>query len=242
MATPLFRDLRLRIPFSRDTWTSDKGMTLFLVILILVIFVVFPLASLGLFPQIIVNLAFSAMLISGALANRRNHILTIVIIFLTIAVLVIHWVTQYVSGTPHPLLNASFDMGLFGCFVVIMLIEVFRPGAITIHRVQGAIAGYLSIGITWGYAFHILNMLSPGAIRFSTALQPTEIPAARSVYFSFMTLTTVGYGDVVPVHPIARTLAISEALIGQLYPAILIAGVLGLALQSRNRIETETKL
>jgi hypothetical protein len=54
---------------------------------------------------------------------------------------------------------------------------------------------------------------------------------ARYVYFSFTTLTTLGYGDIVPLHPIARTLAVCEALIGQLYPAVLIAGLLGMALQ-----------
>ena len=229
---------KLNIPFLQGTWTTDKGMTLFLVILLVVVFVLFPLASLGVLPQLLVEIGFSAMLISGALANRHNRVLTIVIIILTIGVLAIHWLTQYASGKPHPVLDASFILGLFGCFVVIMLIETFRPGAITLHRVRGAIAGYLSIGITWGYAYYLVSLLSPGAVRFNSPLQPYEIPVARYIYFSFMTLTTVGYGDVVPLHPLARTIAVSEALIGQLYPAVLIAGVLGLALQSRMRSES----
>jgi voltage-gated potassium channel Kch len=61
-----------------------------------------------------------------------------------------------------------------------------------------------------------------------------EIPVARYIYFSFTTLTTVGYGDAVPMDPVARSLAMAEALTGQLYPAVLIAGVLGVALQARN--------
>ena len=62
---------------------------------------------------------------------------------------------------------------------------------------------------------------------------------ARYVYFSFTTLTTLGYGDVIPILPVARTLAISEALIGQLYPSILIAFLLGMALQARNLISLD---
>src|ERR1700690_568634 len=140
---------RLKIPFLEGTWTSDKGMSLFLVILIVVIFVVFPLAGMGVFERFLVDIGFSALLISGALANRENRALTAVVIVLTIGVVTIHWVSLYVSGKQHPLLDASFVMGLFACFVVIMLMEVFRPGAITLHRVQGAVAGYLSFGITW---------------------------------------------------------------------------------------------
>jgi hypothetical protein len=233
MENERIRNLRITIPFFEGTWTSDKGMSLFLIVLLLVIFVVFPLAGMGHFRGFFADLAFSAMLISGALANHRNRALTVVIILLTIAVLLIHWLTHYALESPRPVLDASFVLGLFGCFVVIMLLEVFRPGAITLHRVQGAVAAYLSIGITWGYAYYIASLLSPGAVQFTARSQPYEIPVARYVYFSFMTLTTVGYGDAVPVHPLARTLAVSEALIGQLYPAVLIAGVLGLALQTR---------
>jgi len=229
------RDLRITIPFFEGTWTSDKGMTLFLVVLLLVIFVIFPVAGMGYFRQALADLAFSVMLISGALANRSNRTLTAIIIILTMAVLFIHWLSQYGLEKPQPVLDASCVLGLFGCFVVIMLIEVFRPGAITLHRVQGAVAAYLSIGITWGYAYYIASMVSPGAVHFSEPVQRYEVPVARYVYFSFMTLTTVGYGDAIPVHPLARTLAVSEALIGQLYPAVLIAGVLGLALQSHVR-------
>ena len=56
---------------------------------------------------------------------------------------------------------------------------------------------------------------------------------ARYVYFSLVTLTTLGYGDIIPVHPIARSLAVCEGFVGQLYPAILIAGLVGMAWPSR---------
>jgi hypothetical protein len=75
----------------------------------------------------------------------------------------------------------------------------------------------------------------PDAIHFQTPLAagvPTGEPA-RLIYFSFETLTTVAYGDAYPVNRIARSLAISEALIGQLYPSILIATLVGMALQAR---------
>src|SRR5215469_6783238 len=206
MENDQLKRLRLTVPFFEGTWTQDRGMGLFLIILVVVIFVVLPLAGIGIFPRPLVDVGFSAMLISGALANRRNRTLTTTIILLTIASITIHWMSQYAAANPHLLLDSCFSLLSFVCFVVIMLMEVFRPGLITLHRVQGAVAGYLSIGFTWGYAYNIANILSPGAIHFATPPQATEIPVARFVYFSFMTLTTVGYGDIIPIHPIARML------------------------------------
>src|SRR5207247_5911220 len=98
--------------------------------------------------------------------------------------------------------------------------------------VMGGIAGYLLIGITWAFAYQLLLQLVPAAIHFENGTpggllgQPNDL-----FYFSFITLTTVGYGDVQPVHPVVRSLAVAEALVGQLYLAILIASLVGMALQ-----------
>jgi hypothetical protein len=214
-------------------WTTDAGMTYFLGVLVVVLFIVFPLAHLGLVERFLVDIAFSLMLISGAIATHRSHFLTALIIVLTVAGLIVHWLTMYLAAFRHPLLDAFFAIACFGSFVVVLMLQVFRPGPITLHRVLGAVAAYISIGITWGYAYYATSLVTPGAVRFDSPLQAYDIPGGRYIYFSFTTLTTVGYGDAVPVHPVTRALAVAEALIGQLYPAILIAGVLGLALQTR---------
>ena len=158
-------------------------------------------------------------------------------VLLTVLGVVVHWTSLYISSFHYPALDAAFLMGLFVSFVVLMMMHIFRAGPITLHRVLGAVAAYLSIGITWGFAYYLAAMVNPGAIQFNTPIGQHEVPVARYVYFSFTTLTTIGYGDVIPVRPVARSLAVAEALIGQLYPAILIAGVLGMALQSQMKSE-----
>ena len=100
---------------------------------------------------------------------------------------------------------------------------------------MGGVAAYLLLGVTWAFGYKLLMEMIPDAIHFQTPLAagvPTGEPA-RLIYFSFETLTTVAFGDAYPVHRIARSLAIAEALIGQLYPAILIATLVGMALQVR---------
>jgi len=100
---------------------------------------------------------------------------------------------------------------------------------------MGGVAAYLLIGMTWAFGYKLLMETVPDAIHFQTPLTagvPTGEPA-RLIYFSFETLTTVAFGDAYPVHRVARSLTTAEALIGQLYPAILIATLVGMALQAR---------
>lgn len=93
---------------------------------------------------------------------------------------------------------------------------------------------YLLLGLLWALGYQLIETLLPGSFRFME-----EHDAAGSfikhgfAYFSFVTLTTVGYGDITPVHPIARTAAIGEALVGQLYPAILIGRLVSLQISAR---------
>jgi Ion channel len=209
----------------------DQSLTFFLAILILIIFVVFPLAGLGWLGKFIVDLVISVLLLSGAVATKRSRTLTILVVLLTIAGLVVHWSGAYVPKFRHPVLESVLLLSCLLAFAVITLIQVFSPGVINLHRVLGAIAAYLLIGLVWSYAYFLAELLVPGSIHPTVNAQEVMSPMARYVYFSFTTLTTLGYGDIIPVHPLARTLAICEALIGQLYPAVLIAGLLGMALQ-----------
>ncbi len=100
------------------------------------------------------------------------------------------------------------------------LAQVFRSGPVTSYRVQGAIAVYLLFGVGWAHAYHLTNLLNPGSFN-STAGGMTSV--VDWAYYSYITLSTVGYGDITPVRPIARMLSTGEALTGQLYLAVLIA-------------------
>jgi hypothetical protein len=106
------------------------------------------------------------------------------------------------------------------------MVKAFRAGPVNVHRIQGAVAAYLLFGLTWAAAYQLVAALAPGA--FASA-QPLAVQDPRVwTYYSFVTLTTMGYGDVTPVHPAARSLALMEALTGQLYPAVLLARLVSL--------------
>ena len=111
---------------------------------------------------------------------------------------------------------------------------VFSPGKVTFHRIIGAILLYLSIGLVFVGLFSFVALVVPNAFKGLGPPGESFTVAADLIYFSFVTLTTTGYGDIAPVHPYARSLTNIEAIIGQLYPAILLARLVTLELGNRH--------
>ncbi len=118
----------------------------------------------------------------------------------------------------------------FGAAWVIVWTLLRGRRVITADSVFGAICGYLLIGIGWGLLFATVDFVRPESFAISPALrQAEEAEGPRPfifIYYSFVTLTTVGYGDVTPVAPPARTLAWMEAVAGQFYMAVIVAGLI----------------
>jgi hypothetical protein len=110
---------------------------------------------------------------------------------------------------------------------------VFAAGQITFHRVLGAVLLYLTIGLIFVAFYAYVSLLEPNAFTGLPALKDDLSVAGNLIYFSFVTLTSVGYGDIVPLHPYARGLANVEAIIGQLYPATLLARLVTLELEGK---------
>ena len=109
---------------------------------------------------------------------------------------------------------------------------VFGPGRVTYHHIMGAVLLYLAIAVVFVALFTFMGTLVPKAF---SGLSVEDSPALASnlVYFSFTTLTTTGYGDIFPVHPIARSLCNLESIFGQLYPATLVARLVTLEIAHR---------
>ena len=120
-------------------------------------------------------------------------------------------------------------------YVRIVLLVMFREDPVTWSRMQGGVSAYLLLGLAWAYAFQLTELLHSGSFRFVTPPVNADQLSGKLIYLSFTTLTTVGFGDVTPVLPFARSLTIAEAVVGQLFPAILIGALVSMAIQGRTR-------
>jgi hypothetical protein len=212
-------------------WRTDRGLTALLLFLFLTLLVAPPLLSSGIISPFLFDVLFSLVLLSGAsvVSTRRwPAILALALAALTLAV-------RWMRLGPHARSLDTIDPALtalsFLTLAGLVLFQVLRKGPITLYRVQGAIAAYMLLGLAWAGAYELVSQVAPGSFRLADGkAEPMSL-----LYYSFVTLTTVGYGDVTPVLPAARSLAMAEALVGQLFPAVLIARLVSMELAARAR-------
>jgi hypothetical protein len=217
-------------------WETEVGLTVFTGLLVLDVFVVSPLANLGVLGTGIIDAAFSLLLICGAVGLHPGRTLRVLVVLIVALTVGLDWLGDWpsVSGL-LPLGHFFFLAVALGCFAAIVLKRVFEPGTVTRHRIYGAVCAYLLFGLIWAAAYAFIEQAFPQAFNMASGMGFADKPISRFIYFSFVTLTTVGYGDITAVHPLARTLVIAEALTGQLYPAIIIGSLVSLALQARSK-------
>ena len=203
-----------------------------LILLLIHFFVLTPGKFLGHVFQTIGALFLSLGLLAGILALQQRVVrrLGTVLVILAIAFRV-----ASVFGTASWLLigDTLFSLLSLAALILIVFREVSREGPVSAHRVRGAIALYLLIAILLAFLYGLAEELSPGAFTLPGSRDGGVARGETFYYFSVVTLTTVGFGDITAVHPFVRSLVLLEALIGQLYPAILIARLVTLELETR---------
>jgi hypothetical protein len=226
----------------RDLWMEDEGLTVLLGALFLRIFIVSPMAAAGFFGSygaLVLNVWLALTLLSGVLAigwRRKTAQVVVLGAILLFALQTLGFAGS--EGTIGVIVDAGLTMFLLSILVVIVVWQIFREGPITRQRVQGSITIYLLLGLIWAEAYMLAGLLDAKSF---TADLPAERNAvlAHFTYYSFVTLTTVGYGDISPVSLVTRTLANIEGLIGQLFPAILIARLVSMEITTRVTKETK---
>ena len=211
-------------------WWSDRGLSALLVLL-LATFLFSPLLRSG--PASFLGSIFlSLLLLSGVAAISTTWYLRTGAGMVALAAIVLEWMSRLYPGSV-PLQTTSNVVSLlyFILLTLVVMRHVFQEGPVTSARVQGAVAAYILVGVTWSIIYRLIDVQLPDAFNLTKAAagQAINVREHELTYFSFVTLTTLGYGDITPAHPIARIFVIIEALIGQLFPATLLARLVSLA-------------
>lgn len=202
---------------------SDNSLAALLFFLVIYGFLIYPLAGRDGRTGPLAAWSFTIVLVLGVLSTTRHKGARAGMVALAALAFTSHWLHVFVREHALHMISAAAAAAFFAALAGLITARVFRSGGITIYRIYGAIAVYLLLGILWGEIYVFMYLMSPAAFFFDPFTQCGEPPISELIYFSFTTLTTVGFGDIVPVHPLARSLATLEALVGQIYPAILLA-------------------
>jgi len=151
-------------------------------------------------------------------------------------ILVGYLVALDVGGLQLSVLAITVRALFFGYATVVILRHTVRAPKVTADTIAGAACAYVLTAVTWATGFELLELVRPGSFDIppTLLLQPSHDPSFALVYFSFTTLTTLGYGDIHPISIGAGGLAVGEAVVGQLYVAITIARLVSLQLTQQS--------
>jgi len=228
----------------KKLWTHDVGLTILLVVLLAQVFVLYPLVESEVARIVLINFSFILVLISGVLTVVGTPIWGGAIIGLAIISVILRIIQCIHHAVWLESTNVIFG-ALFACVLMgVILSHVFREGPINFHRIAGAVALYMLLGILFAMVFTLIDFQDPTSFSMAPHLESRNphILGANFVYFSFVTLTSVGFGDILPVHPVAKTTVILESMVGQLFPAILIARLVAMEIEdSRKRHAEDSK-
>ena len=219
MSTPLQRTYRFCL--------GDGSLTIAVFILIFFAFVLYPMVEVGVIRRFWLDMTFAAFLAMGAVVVfEPRPIVRLFLVFLAGAV-VASLADNFFEDTWISALRAVLAMLACAVLGVLLMVRVIRDGRMNLNRLMGAIGVYLLIGVVFTQGYRLLAGFIPGA--FAIGGIPADFGAIhlKLSYFSFITLTSTGYGDITPLHPYARSLATLEALSGNLFLAVLVARLVG---------------
>ena len=228
---PLGRRARLRLR-TRGLWSTDWSLTVLLIILIGNIFAL-PLTEFATWGRVAARTILSLVIISGVIATLGDRRILTVAVVLSAGSVSVGWENVKRPNLYFHLSSDLFSLLFVGFLAGLILRQVLRPGPITSRRVQGSVAVYLLLGLLWAIWYELIEFLAPGSfgpLRHKGAASLPEL-----AYFSYTTLTTLGLGGTVPLKALARSLVMLEALVGQLFPVILIAGLVTMEIGHRSR-------
>jgi hypothetical protein len=218
-------------------WSAESGLTGLLIFTMAYLFVVSALGDFG-FGDLLADLFFSFIIVTGLMATFRQRWLGILAAILAVAGLFLTWQQEIHPLAGLALLDTVIRLLFLGLLLAVLVVQVFGAGPVTAHRIRGAITVYLLLGGMWALLYQMAALTIPHAFHLPASLAGSDpLPQRVLTYFSFVTLTTTGFGDITPTHSLTRTLAMFEALTGQLYLVITLARLVSLAvMEQKNQI------
>ncbi|RPA69538.1 two pore domain potassium channel family protein [Cyclobacteriaceae bacterium YHN15] len=206
----------------KDYWLSDASFLTLLIMLIFIVFVMPVLIDLGYDSILFLNIMFIALFFTGIFSAKEN-----ILIVLTTTLFFAHVVLKLIrlSDSPYEYYFWERIVGLLNLlvFIFINMRLLFRNEEINLYRVIGAINVYLLIALFGAFLFEIITIFYGDSIIGDIKLRNDDEDYAYYIYYSLVSLTTVGYGDIYPSNMASRMVSVFLSATGILYPAVVIA-------------------
>ena len=214
-------------------WPWIRHPFIFLLVMLFLLLAVTPFLEGFARLRFLFNAFLSAVLVSAVYALSQKIRNLAIAALLAIPMLISIWAQYFVKS------EAIFLIGRIcgACFIAFtifhILQNIFHEQDVTKDTIAGAAAVYLLFGLMWSFLYGVLEHIEPGSFAISEAQTLGE--RNIFIYYSFVTITTLGYGDIMPVTYIASSLAVMEAVVGQLYLVVLVAWLVGMYVSKKSK-------
>jgi hypothetical protein len=185
---------------------------------LLLLILVYPSIPDGVWVQRFLSLTTLGVIIGGLweFQNERRWFLPAVVLAIPTALISL----LHAGSESSPILLPIFQIPLYALVTANLVVHTLKPGRISLEKLSAAVSGYLMLALTWAAVYELTELLSPGSFM---AANDRSLSNFDHLYFSIVTLTTLGYGDIAPVTDRARSFVMLEAVGGTLYLVVLIS-------------------
>jgi hypothetical protein len=216
-----------------DTLPWFKSRFLYLIVAILSLILIAPFLQGYIRLRILLDILFSIIFITAifAISRKKRHIP--IAIVLAVPMILSLWATYFVVSDAVFIVGRIFGI-LFFAFAIVQVSQfIFRATSVTKNVLLAAIVVYLLIALMWAFIYGLLEVLQPGSFNVPDGhiLESKRL----FLYFSFVTITTLGYGDITPLTEKATSFAILEAFVGQIYLVVVVAWLVGMIVSQKSK-------
>jgi len=203
-------------------WTQEKGLSGMLILLCIMHFIAIPFFGSKSHFMVAVNIFWMLFLFAGILALSKHKKQAFSLSIIPILFLIIQWINYLNHNVFILFADLIFSVAIMLLLITLVLVKVLEPGPVTTYRIIGSIVVYMLLVHFWSALYLFLYNHIEGSFQIAESKFTSNSDQASFIYFSYITMTSTGYGEIVPLHPLARSLVQIEVLTGVLYPVILI--------------------
>lgn len=203
-------------------WIKESGLSSMLVLLFVMHFIVIPLLGSHSSFMVILNIFWMLFLLAGIYSLAKNKQQAFRFSVVPFLFVVFNWVSMYNTSNFVSVTDFVLTIATVSLLIILVLIKVFEPGPVNTYKIIGSIVVYMLLANLWCIAYLFVFEQIEGSFHFTPSAFKINSDLAGFMYFSYITITSTGFGEIVPLHPVARSLVQVEAFTGVLFPVILI--------------------
>jgi hypothetical protein len=216
---------------------SSNHKLLLLMLSLLAVLLIHPFVNNHIVGRLAVDIAYTCVLLSVIYVFYKRVVLTLFIVILAIPLVAGQWFLFFEQNELIRLVSFSFGSLFFIFLSAVLIKKILEALLVTFDTIYGSISVYLMFGLGFAFMFGIADYFYTDSLQMADGRSITHDTnyLHTLIYFSFTSLTTLGFGDINPVAPVSRTLSYLEAIVGQVYLMVLVARLVGLHIAHTHR-------